>query len=106
MVHPFRRNRGLTAAVVLTLSTGVGVSAAMVNLVDVLLFRPRAHVASPDRLVDVAIGEQIRSYRRLQRRARSLELAAYTRVFLTTVPVSDASVLRAESRHSGSRHVR
>lgn len=53
MVHAFRRNRALTAAVVVTLSTGVGVCAAMFNLVDVLLFRPPAHVSDPDRLVEV-----------------------------------------------------
>ncbi len=61
MVHPFRRNRALTAAVVLTLSTGVGVSAAMFNLVDVLLFRPPAHVNNTDRLVEVPSAKQLRS---------------------------------------------
>ena len=59
MVHAFRRNRALTAAVVVTLSTGVGVSAAMFNLVDVLLFRPPAHVTNPDRLVEVPSAKQL-----------------------------------------------
>ena len=79
MVHPFRRNRALTAAVVVTLSIGVGVSAAMFNLVDVLLFRPPAHVINPDRLVDVPSANNFVRYLRLQRRVQSVDLAAYTR---------------------------
>lgn len=96
MVHPFRRNRTLTAAVVVTLSLGVGVSAAMFNLVDVLLFRPPAHVVNPDRLVDVPSANNFVRYLRVQRGVESLELAAYTRVSLTTGHASDPSVLRGE----------
>ena len=96
MVHPFRRNRALTAAVIGTLSLGVGVSAAMFNLVDVLLFRPPAHVSNPDRLVEVPSAPNFVRYLRLQRRIQSLDLAAYTRVSVTTGYLSDASVLRAE----------
>lgn len=95
-VHPFRRNRALTAAVVVTLSTGVGVSAAMFNLVDVLLFRPPAHVKNIDRFVEVPSAKNFVRYRRLQRQAPSLELAAYTRLPLTTGSGPDASTLRAE----------
>ena len=96
MVHPFRRNRALTAAVVVTLSTGVGVSAAMFNLVDVLLFRPPAHVKNIDRLVEVPSAKNFVRYRRLQRQALSLELAAHTRLPLTTGSGPDVSPLRAE----------
>jgi hypothetical protein len=80
MVPAFRRNRALTAAVVATLSIGVGVSAAMFNLVDVLLFRPPAHVTNPDRLVEVPFASNFVRYRRLQRQAQSLELAVHTRM--------------------------
>jgi predicted permease len=96
MVHAFRRNRALTAAVVLTLSTGVGVSAAMFNLVDVLLFRPPAHVINPDRLVEVPSASNFVRYRRLQRQTRSLDLAAHTRMPVTIGRAPDVSLLRAE----------
>ena len=95
MMHPFRRNRALTAGVVLTLSMGVGVSAAMINLVDVLLFRPPAHVISPDHLVDVPSANNFVRYLRLQRSVQTLDVAAYTRVSVTA-GVSDPFVLRAE----------
>jgi predicted permease len=80
MVHAFRRNRALTAAVIVTLSVGVGVSAAVFNLVDVLLFRPPAHVTNPDRLVEVPSASNFVRYRRLQRQAQSLDLAVHTRM--------------------------
>ncbi len=95
-MHPFRRNRALTAVVIVTLSTGVGVSAAMFNLVDVLLFRPPAHVSDPDRLVEVPGANNFVRYRRLQRKVESLDLAAYTRLSVTSGRDPDASVLRAE----------
>jgi predicted permease len=95
-VLPFRRNRALTAGVIVTLSLGVGVSAAMFNLVDVLLFRPPAHVVNPDRLVDVPAANNFVRYLRLQRSVKSLDVAAYTRVSVTSGHVFDASVLRAE----------
>lgn len=96
MVHAFRRNRALTIAVVVTLSIGVGVSAAMFNLVDVLLFRPPAHVANPERLVEVPSARNFVRYRRLQRQAQSLELAAYTRFPVTIGRAPDVSMIRAE----------
>lgn len=96
MVHAFRRSRALTAAVIVTLSVGVGVSAAMFNLVDVLLFRPPAHVTHPDRLVQVPSANNFVQYRRLQRQVQSLELAAYTRMPVTVGRGPDASVVRAE----------
>jgi predicted permease len=96
VVHPFRRNRALTAVVVVTLSMGVGLSAAMFNLVDVLLFRPPAHVSDLDRLVEVPSANNFVRYLRLQRRVQSLDLAAYTRVPVTTAAASDGSELRAE----------
>jgi hypothetical protein len=98
MVHAFRRNRALTTAVVVTLSIGVGVSAAMFNLVDVLLFRPPAHVTYPDRLVEVPSASNFVRYRRLQRQAQSLELAAHTRMPVTIGlgRGPDAFVMRAE----------
>jgi putative ABC transport system permease protein len=92
----FRRNRALTATVILTLSIGVGVSAAMFNLVDVLLFRPPAHVIDPDRLVEVLSANNFVRYRRLQRRIQSLELAAYVRATVPTGQGSDASTIRSE----------
>ena len=98
MVHAFRRNRALTAAVIVTLSIGVGVSAALLNLVDVLLFRPPAHVINPDRLVEVPSASNFVRYRRLQRQTESLELAAHTRmpVIIGHGRGPDVSVMRAE----------
>lgn len=96
MMHPFRRNRALTAAVVVTLSLGVGVSAAMFNLVDVLLFRPPAHIVDVDRLVEVPSANNFVRYLRLQRRVQSLDLAGYSRVSVTIGATTDASALRAE----------
>jgi putative ABC transport system permease protein len=96
MVHPFRRNRALTAAVIVTISLGVGVSAAMFNLVDVLLFRPPAHVVDADRLVEVPSANNFVRHARLQRRVQSLDLAAYNRVSVAMGRDLDGSVLRAE----------
>jgi predicted permease len=98
MLPAFRRNRALTAAVVVTLSIGVGVSAAMFNLVDVLLFRPPAHVTNPDRLVEVPSASNFVRYRRLQRQTESLELAVHTRmpVMIGLGPGPDDPVVRAE----------
>ena len=95
-MQPSRRNRALIATVVVTLSIGVGVSAAMFNLVDVLLFRPPAHVVNPDRLVEVPFGNNFVRYRRLQRQVQSLDLAAHTRMSVTIGQGPDASLLRAE----------
>ena len=83
---------------VLTLSTGVGVSAAMFNLVDVLLFRPPAHVINPDRLVEVPSVSNFVRYRRLQRQTQSLELAAHTRmpVMIGLGRGPDVPVMRAK----------
>src|SRR3954449_11714758 len=44
---------GFTAVAIITLAIGVGVNAAMVSLIDSLLFRPPAHVIEPDRVVRV-----------------------------------------------------
>lgn len=98
MAHPFRRNRALTAIVIATLAIGVGVSAAMFNLVDVLLFRPPAHVVEPERLVEVPSATNFVRYRRLQRQVQSLDLAARTRmpVALVLGRNPDAAVVRAE----------
>ena len=96
MPHLLRRHRALTAAVILTLSTGVGVSAAMINLVDVLLFRPPAHVTNPHRLVEVAGANNFVRFQRLQRQVRSLDLAAHTRVKVTVGRGEAAAGLRAE----------
>src|ERR1044072_8868194 len=98
MVPAFRRNRALTAAVVVTLSIGGGVSAAMFNLVDVLLFRPPAHVLDPDRLVEVPSASNFVRYRRLQRQTPSLEVAAHTRMPVTIGlgRGPDVPVMRAE----------
>jgi hypothetical protein len=82
--------------VIVTLSLGVGMSAAMFNLVDVLLFRPPPQIVNPDRLVEVPIANNFVRYLRLQRSVQSLDVAAYTRVSLTSGHVSAASVLRAE----------
>jgi hypothetical protein len=92
----FRSHRALTAAVIRTLSTGVGVSAAMFNLVDVLLFRPPAHVTNPDRLVEVPSARNFVRYRRLQRQVQSVDFAAHTRRPVTIGRAPDISVMRAE----------
>ena len=92
----FRSHRALTAAVILTLSTGVGVSAAMFNLVDVLLFRPPAHVTNADRLVEVPSARNFVRYRRLQRQVQSVDLAAHTRRTVTIGRAPDVAVMRAE----------
>jgi hypothetical protein len=51
----------------------------MFALVDVLMFRTPEHLVAPDRIVRVDGAESYVRYDTLRERARSLELAAYTR---------------------------
>lgn len=73
----FRRQPLFALLIVLTLALGVGANAAMVGLVDALMFRTPDHVRDPQRLVDVGAGTYVK-YRELSGRLRSVELAVYT----------------------------
>ena len=96
MLHLFKRNRLLTVAMIVTLAIGVGVTAAMFHLVDVLLFRAPAHVADPQQLVNLHSATNYVQYDRLRDQVRSLDLAAYTRPTLTAGLGPDAVVIRGE----------
>jgi predicted permease len=90
-----RRAPWFTLAAALTLALGVGVTTATMSLVDVLLFRPLAGVATPDRLVVPSIP----NYPQLQdavARARTLDLAGYTRQELSAGLGADAGPAQAE----------
>ncbi len=76
-VRMLRRDARFTAAVVLTLSLGVGANAAMFGLVDALLFRPPDHVRAPDRLVDVNGVTNYVQYADLSDRVRTVDLTSY-----------------------------
>ena len=84
-----RRKPGFTAAVVLTLGLGLGANATMFGIVDRLLFRPPAYLASPDRVHRVYLartfdreGERAQPnmsylrYRQLTERTRTLDRTA------------------------------
>lgn len=63
----------------MTLGLSVGANAAMLELVDVLMFRTPAHAREPGRIVSVESAENDVRYQDLRERLQSLELAAYTR---------------------------
>lgn len=91
-----RRQPGATLLIASTLALGVGANAAMLKLVDVLMFRTPAHVQHPERIVDVpGAGTYVR-YRQLRERLHSVEVAAYTRQTLSFGTGADASPLRVE----------
>jgi predicted permease len=75
---------------------GIGVTTAMWNLVDVLLFRPLAGVTRPDRLVKVPTITNFVEFQQLQSGLHTLSPAAYTRLSLTAGTPGQAFVLRAE----------
>jgi putative ABC transport system permease protein len=77
------RHRAFNLTVVAILSLGVGSTAAMVSLVDALLFRPPAHVQAPDQLVHVLSAGNYPQYEELVLRSRTLDATAFSRRTLT-----------------------
>lgn len=96
MLRPLRQYRLLTLAFVLTLGAGVGITAAIFNAIDALLFRPPAHVTQPERIVRVRSARNYVQYQRLQTYVRSLDLAAYARATFTTGTDRELATLRGE----------
>jgi predicted permease len=77
------RHRAFSVAIIGILSLGVGATAALVNLVDVLLFRPPAHVLAPDRLVHIGGASNYVLFQEVERGSRTLDVAAVTTRALT-----------------------
>lgn len=94
--HALRRHRNLALWSVLIPGVGIGVTTAMWNLVDVLLFRPPAGVTRPDRIVKVRPITNFVEFQQLQSAVRTLVPAAYTRLSLTAGTAGQTFVLRAE----------
>ena len=74
--RPLVRHRWCSAAVIVILALGVGSTTALAGLADVLLFRPPALVADPDRLVEVNGAPNYSLYREVARRSVTLDVAA------------------------------
>jgi putative ABC transport system permease protein len=91
-----RRQPGFTALIAVTLALGVGANAAMVGLVDVLMFRTPAYVQQPDRLVSIDRAGNYVRYQALREHLGSIELAAYVRQPLSFGAGADAISIRAE----------
>ena len=62
---------------ILTMVIGVTANAAMFNLVDVLMFRPPAHVKDPDRLGWISSGRNYPSYQLISEASRTVDAAAF-----------------------------
>src|SRR5947207_5350190 len=54
-VRTLARSPVLTLAAVLTLGLGIGANTAIFGVVDLLFFRPPAHVVDPDRVVRINV---------------------------------------------------
>lgn len=91
------RTPAVTVLAVVTLALGVGANTAMVGLVDALLFRLPEHVEDPRRIVSVSrTAPNFVRYRELRDRARTLDVAAYTRRELGFGSGPDASRIAVE----------
>lgn len=64
------RNRTFSLAITLSFALGIGANAAMMTLLDALLFRVPAHVRAPERLMQVSV-RTVPDYEALARRSRS-----------------------------------
>lgn len=94
-VRLLRRHRATSAVAIVTIALGVGSTTAMVNLVDVLMFRPPALIRAPGDLVSVGAGSYV-AYQDLAVRSRTLDLAAYTRQMVNLGAGPDAVAVRVE----------
>src|SRR5215469_17900650 len=74
----------------------IGVTTAMWNLVDVLLFRPLTGVTSPDRVVKVPPITNFVEFKQLQSALHTIVPAAYSRLSLTAGMPGQSFILRAE----------
>jgi predicted permease len=91
----FGRSPTFAFGAVLLLSVGVGISAAMIAVVDALMFRPPALVREPARLVAVGARNYV-EYETLASTATSVDLSAYTSQMLRVGTGVDAMAVRAE----------
>jgi predicted permease len=96
MLQIARRNRLLTVILIVTLGAGIGTAAVMCNLIDILFFRPPAHVLDPKSVVRVPSVTNYVQYQQLRHELKSLDLFAYSRVRLTSGDARDATAVRVE----------
>jgi putative ABC transport system permease protein len=74
-----RRQPLFSSSVVLMVSLGVGLSAAVITLADRLMLRPPPVVRAPERVANVRHARNYIRFLDLAERSRTLQLAAYTR---------------------------
>ena len=108
-VRDLRRSPGFVATAALSLGLGIGVNAAVFQLVDFLFLRPPPHVEEPEELLQVGlrrsfpgVGEFTQSsltyplFRALRTSAETVEVSAYYRSRISVGRGADASQDRAE----------
>jgi putative ABC transport system permease protein len=98
-----RSNPGFTTAVVLTLGLGIGANTAMFGIVDRLLFRPPAHLLTPERVHRVYVGytrDGERTEERTIEYTRYEDLARWTSSFDRTAAVAYRQLVVGSREHS------
>jgi predicted permease len=75
-VRHVRRHPLFSVAIIGLLSIGVGATTALTRLVDLLVFRPPAHVINPAELVQVTSAPNYRLFEEVARNSRTLDVAA------------------------------
>jgi putative ABC transport system permease protein len=75
-VRHVRRHPGFSVAIISLLSVGVGATAALTRLVDLLVFRPPAHVINPGEIVEVTSAPNYLLFQEVARSSRTLDVAA------------------------------
>ena len=103
-----RRAPGFTATVVVTLALGIGANAAMLDVVDRLMFRPLAHLRDPDavhrvywRWVDGTADRTAQS----TNYTRYLDLRRWTTSFATLAAFSERELAVGEGAAARERRV-
>lgn len=95
------RNPAFGGAVIAILALGAGSATALVGLTDALFVRPPAHVADPDRLVNVNRAANYVLHREVAHRSSTIDVAAVSSRTLTLGQDETARPIQAECVTAG-----